>query len=91
MARIHTGIGLSTKKDPVQAGQEAVQNAKLKIHLEKIDLCLVISSAELASQGMLKSIGAYLPGVPLLGCSSAAIISPESSLLNYQPAPMPAF
>lgn len=72
-----TGIGLGTsiKKDPVLAAKEAVQQAKLGLHKDKIDLAVVFASIDLCSVNLLKTIASHIEGVPIIGCSGAAVIS----------------
>jgi len=72
---IQVGIGLSTAKDLIQATKEAVNQASTNIHTDKIDLAVVFSSIEFAHTGVLKTIGSLLGSVPIIGCSSLAIIS----------------
>ncbi len=74
---IKAGIGLSTEKDPAQAAREAIRLAKSNIGKDKIDLAVIFSSTDFASHTLLKTIAAYLEGVPLIGCSGAAIISSQ--------------
>lgn len=74
---IRAAIGQSSAKDPGDAASEAVQQAKLNLYQEKIDLAFVFSSIDIASPGLLKTIGLYLGDVPVVGCSSTAIITPE--------------
>lgn len=71
---MRVGIGLSTKKDPAQAAQEAIQQARGSLHQEKIDLAFVFSSVDLSCTTLLKTISNLLAKVPVIGCSSAAII-----------------
>jgi hypothetical protein len=72
---IQVGIGLSTGKDPVSAAQEAAQQAKINLLREKIDLAIVFGSIGLSSASLLKTLNIHLTGVPIIGCSSTAIIS----------------
>lgn len=70
------GVGLSTKKDPIQAAKEATVSASLNLHHRKIDLAIVFSSVDLASVSLLETIDLYLKEkVPIIGSSTAAIIS----------------
>jgi len=72
---INVGIGLSTNKDPVVAAKEALQQARIRLHQEHINLAIVFSTVDLACAILLKTIGLSLSGVPIIGCSAAAIIS----------------
>lgn len=69
------GIGLSTQKEALSAGKEAWHQARIKIGKEKINLAILFSSVDLATSSLLKALGNNLEGIPLIGCSSAAIIS----------------
>jgi len=75
MAMDNIGIGLSTKKDPLQAAKEALQQAKINMRKEKINLAIVFASVDFSCAALLKAINIYLEGAPIIGCSSAAIIS----------------
>src|SRR3989338_2100390 len=73
---MNVGIGLSTDKDPISAAKEATRLAGINIPSEKIDLAIVFSSIDLSCVSLLKTINVLLEGrVPIIGCSSAAIIS----------------
>ncbi|MFH1269909.1 MAG: FIST N-terminal domain-containing protein [Candidatus Omnitrophota bacterium] len=75
---MNVGVGLSMQRDPVSAAKEATRLAAINIHSGKIDLAIVFSSVDLACSGLLKTIHAALKGrVPIVGCSSAGIISNE--------------
>ncbi len=75
------GLGLSKHRDAAVAVKEAFWQAKTEIGREKIDLALVFSSINLASPALLKTLHTYLPGTPIIGCSSLAIIS-HSNIYN---------
>ncbi|MDD4938697.1 MAG: FIST N-terminal domain-containing protein [Candidatus Omnitrophica bacterium] len=69
------GIGLSTDKEPITAARQAARQAMGNLYSEKVDLAIVFSSVDLASVGLLKTIGLSLKSqVPIIGCSSAAVI-----------------
>lgn len=73
---MNIGVGLSTEKDPISAAKEATRLAAINLHSDKVDLAIVFSSVDLASAGLLKTIGSSLKGrVPIIGASGAAIIS----------------
>ncbi|MBI5145510.1 MAG: FIST C-terminal domain-containing protein, partial [Candidatus Omnitrophica bacterium] len=56
--------------------REAVKEAKANLGAaEKIDLAMVFSSVDLASAGLLKTIDESLGGIPIIGCSTAAVLS----------------
>ena len=68
------GLGLSKHRDPVSAANEALWQAKADIGTQNINLAFVFSSTELASPALLKTFQIYLPRVPVIGCSSLAVI-----------------
>jgi len=74
---IRAGIGLSTAKDHIQAVKEALSEARRNIYKDKFDLAIVFSSIEFAHPGTLKTIGNLLGDIPIIGCSSLAIISQD--------------
>lgn len=73
---IWIGIGVSTNKDPSTAAKEALGKARLKIiDRNKVDFALIFSTVGLSTISLLKTVSKNLPEVPLVGCSTAAIIS----------------
>lgn len=72
---IQTGIGLSTKKEPLRAAQEALEQARFNLNSEKINLAMVFSDVSFAHPSILQFIRKTLKGTPIVGCSSLAIIS----------------
>lgn len=72
---IQIGVGLGAKRDPLAATQEAVHQAKLNLQSQKIDLVVVFSSLDFAHVTVFHTIHNLLGPVPLIGCSSLAIIS----------------
>jgi len=74
---IRAGIGLSTAKDHIQAAKEAFSQARMNIYKDKYDLAIVFSSIEFAHPGTLKTIANLLGDIPIIGCSSLAIISQD--------------
>ena len=68
-------LGISTNKDVLRAPYEAAMQAKYKLDTDKIDLCLVFTSVDLAQQATLKTIKKIFPDTPLIGCSSLGIIT----------------
>jgi hypothetical protein len=71
---MNIGIGLSTEKDSFLATKEALQQAMRNISQERIDLAIVFSSIEFAHARTIKTINNLLGPVPLVGCTSAAVI-----------------
>lgn len=88
---IKVGVGLSIKNDPVEAAEEALQKARINVPEEDADLAVVFTSIELSHNNLLTTLKSRLPYVPILGCSSAAIISNQGifkhglviALLNF--------
>lgn len=72
---IQIGIGLSTIKDHIQATIEACNQARISMSQDKIDLAIIFSSIGFAHPGTLKTVGSLLGNIPIIGCSSLAIIS----------------
>jgi len=71
---IKIGIGLSVDREPLQAAQEALQQARISIGQEPISLAIVFGSIDMSSSSILREIKSYLPNIPLLGASGAAVI-----------------
>ena len=69
------GVGLSTKRDYLQAVKEAIQQARTSIYRNKIDLAILFTSLEYAHPNTLNVITSLLGTTPVIGCSSAAILS----------------
>ncbi len=74
---IKIGMGLSTKRDSLEGTQEAVREARLNLQSQKIDLAVVFSSLDFAHVTVFRTINNLLGPVPLIGCSSLAIISEQ--------------
>jgi len=72
---IRVGIGLSTEKDLQQAARDAVSQARASIHVQKLDLAIVFSSVEYAHPLVLSTISSLSGAIPVVGCSSLAVIS----------------
>ena len=73
---MNIGIGLSTEKNPILAAKEATGTASINIYKEKIDLAIVFSSVDFSCPALLRTVSLYLQeGVPIIGCSGAAVIS----------------
>lgn len=73
---IEISIGLSLQKDPVLAAEEATRSAKINMYNKNFGLAIVFSTIDLACASLLKTINISLEErVPIIGCSSAAIIS----------------
>lgn len=74
---ITIGIGLSTEKDPLQATRDAVRQARARLQSKSIDFAFVFSSLEFAHATTLKSLDHILGSVPLIGCTSLALMTNE--------------
>lgn len=72
---IQVSIGLSINRDRVQATKEALNQARPHIDKDKLHLAVVFSSIEFAHPIVLKTLGDFLGEIPIIGCSSLAIIS----------------
>lgn len=68
-------MGLSTEKNALRAAEKAAMQAKYHTQANKIDLCLVFTTVDLAQPIMLDVIKKMFPEVPLIGCSSLGIIT----------------
>ena len=78
---IKTAIGTSSQKDPYEAANEAVASCRKKFPGLEADLAIVFSTCGLANPILLKNIQKLIkPGVPLIGCSAAALITPSGIL-----------
>jgi hypothetical protein len=71
------GIGASSKRDYLLAVKEAVAQAKAPFLDHSIDLALCFTTIEYAHQKTLRALHELLAPVPLLGCSTAAAITPS--------------
>ncbi len=71
---MQVGLGFSKKREIHLAAEEALWQAKAQIGQEKIDLAIVFSSIEFATNVLLRTLEGYLQDTPIIGCSSAAII-----------------
>ncbi|MBP7216537.1 MAG: FIST C-terminal domain-containing protein [Candidatus Omnitrophica bacterium] len=69
------GLGLSTTKDHLQAVKEALAQANAVVPQETADLVLVFSTTEFAHPLVLKTIAESTRQIPVVGCSSLALIS----------------
>lgn len=74
---INIGIGLSTEKDPLQATKNAVREARSRLKSDTIDFAFVFSSLEYAHSTTLKTLDHILGSIPVIGCSSLAIMTNE--------------
>jgi len=72
---MNIGIGLSTAKDTFSATKEALQLAKKNIGQRNIDLAILFSTIEFAHVKTIQTVVNILGPVPLMGCTSAAVIT----------------
>jgi len=72
---MNIGIGLSIEKDTLLATKSALQQAKINLGKERVDLAIIFSSIEFAHSRTAKVISELLGSTPVIGCTSAAIIS----------------
>jgi hypothetical protein len=81
---INTGIGISKNRDALQAAGEAVNQARIHLPSERIDLALVFISNDLAHSSVMKTIRNNLPEqTPVCGASGLAIITDEEEILKH--------
>jgi len=73
--KLNIGVGLSTKKDCLQAVKEAVLIAKTHLSSDTVNLAICFSTPEYANSGTIESLSQILGSTPVIGCSSAAILS----------------
>ncbi len=71
---IKVGVGLSTEKDHFKAAREATDQAKKTLGNVKPDLAIVFSTVEFAYAHISKIISDLLGDIPIIGCSSLAVI-----------------
>jgi hypothetical protein len=69
------GIGLSSEKETILATKQALQQARQEIGGEGIHLAIVFSSIDFAHSKTISTINTALGSVPVIGCTSAAIIA----------------
>ncbi|MFH0762549.1 MAG: FIST N-terminal domain-containing protein [Candidatus Omnitrophota bacterium] len=72
---IQVSIGLNTEKNPLHAAQTAARQALLNLKEAQASLAIVFSSVEFAKPEILAAIIDILGPVPLVGCSSLAVIA----------------
>lgn len=72
------GVGISEKKDPFLAACEAAKIALYQLHHKEITLGILFSSIHFASEKLLEGIAYTLGDIKLIGCSGAALISPNA-------------
>ncbi len=77
---IDIGIGVSVDKNDVAAVEEAIRQAKTKkVTKGTIDLAFVFHSPHLSAPGIVKSVSALLPEVPIVGGNASGFFSRQSS------------
>ena len=71
----HTGIGLSTQREPLQAVQQAIQEARANLGEYSINLAFIFSSMDFGYSPIISAVSKLLGDPPIIGCSSLGIIS----------------
>ncbi len=79
---IAVGIGISCEKNISKAVKEAIRHARLNLYRERIDLVIVFSTIDFTQPNTIQTISDTLIGVPIIGCSGAAIITNKGILPN---------
>ncbi|MCX5702207.1 MAG: FIST C-terminal domain-containing protein [Candidatus Omnitrophica bacterium] len=80
---MNIGIGVSTEINPAQAAKSAVLQAMDNIYDQSsVTLAIVFGTIEFANIITLKTINNLLGAVPIIGCSSAAIIT-NKGIFNH--------
>ena len=71
---IKIGVGISAGKEPSRLAREALQQARMNINLEEVNLVVVFASIDVPMQAVLAAIKNFLPDTPIIGSSGTAII-----------------
>lgn len=79
---IAVGIGISWEKNISKAIKEAIQQAKLNLYREKIDLAIIFSTINFTQPNTIQTITDILGDIPVIGCSGAALITNKGVLSN---------
>ncbi len=79
---INAGVGFSLDKNALKAVKETIQQAKSNIPGGKIDLAIAFSTINFAHSITIKAINDLLGGVPIIGCSGAAIMTNKGIFTN---------
>lgn len=77
---IQVGIGISTRRDPLLAAQEAATQARFNLKSQKIDLAFVFGTTEYCRPQAAGIIYSALEETPLVGCSTLALITAKGIL-----------
>lgn len=77
---IEVSIGFSAQRDIALAAKECVLKAKSTFLKSKIDLVLVFTTSEYASEALLRYVSKYLGLAPILGSTTTAIITNKGIL-----------
>ena len=72
---IRVGLGLSTEKNHFKAAKEATNQAEKMLGSIRVDLAVVFSSIQFAYANTPRIIAGLLGDIPIIGCSSLAVIS----------------
>ncbi len=76
----YVGIGISEKKDPFLAAQEAAKLALYQLHHREIALAIIFSTIHFADKRLLEGLTYALGNVKILGCTGAGLIAPHAVL-----------
>lgn len=77
---MRVGIGLSTESDYIKAVKEAVGKAHLNIGSQNIDFAFLFATQEFNHPLVLQTVAGLVGPIPLLGASSAMVISGSGPL-----------
>ena len=70
------GWGVSLRKNPRRAGQEAAMTAVAQLGGDRCHSCLVFCTVGYPQQTVLDSVRAETGSVPMIGCSGSGVIAP---------------
>lgn len=79
---IQVGVGVSAEKEPHYAVREAIRQARSRLKTENISFALLFASSKFSSTKTLQIANELLGSVPLVGCSSMAIITGDGIFKN---------
>lgn len=72
------GIGFSTRKNPIEAGNEAAKMALERAGVPKPDVVIVFATVGYHQQKLIGAIREVTSGAPLFGCSGEGIIAQQA-------------
>ncbi len=71
---LSVGIGFNNDKNSNLAAAAAIEQAKRKVHVNRIDLILVLATPHYSPENIIQAIGDRLDSPRVIGCSTEAII-----------------